>query len=294
MNTDYFLEFTVLAELENYAEAADRLSISESSLSRHIKALETELGVRLFDRTSRTVRINPYGKIFLPYANQFLDMQEKYTSEIAKTRKKAEKSVIISTAYYVDDFLAQFHLYHKDIRVISISNGQTVDRSCDMLRQGMCELVFVIDPQDPGEEFEILPYTTDSYVAVLPTFHPLAKESSVPLSALSDEDYISFKDNSYSDVQLKELCRKSGFEPNITFTADVGSAIASFVRDGIGISLLLKHSISKNLPGGVALVDIEPEAKLNICICYMKNNKLSKPARQILEFTRNIWPDVKG
>ena len=68
MEIEYIKEFVVLAETENYLEAAESLFISQSTLSKHIKIIEKELDVQLFDRTTRKVHLNKYGKMFLKYA----------------------------------------------------------------------------------------------------------------------------------------------------------------------------------------------------------------------------------
>lgn len=64
MEIDYIREFVTLADVGNYMEAADILFISQSTLSRHIKSIEEDLGAPLFDRTTRKVVINDFGKIF--------------------------------------------------------------------------------------------------------------------------------------------------------------------------------------------------------------------------------------
>jgi DNA-binding transcriptional LysR family regulator len=292
MNTEFFLEFTVLADFESYGEAADQLLMSESALSRHIRALEDELGVRLFDRTSRKVRINDYGKIFLPYARKFLAMQQQYSHDLERA-KHSRDTVFVCSFYYIDDFLFGFHTFDNNIGVTSITSGNDKsDRWPDLLRREDCELAFVIDPIDKEREFTIIPFETDYYAAVLPLSHPLAKRKSLSLSALSKENFISFKDI-YGDRHLKELCRKAGFEPKITFNSDTGSAIASFVRDEMGVSILLKKTLSKMNVHGVVLVDFEPETQINVCICYRKTVELSKGAKKLLQFATGIWPEMK-
>lgn len=67
MNTEYLKEFVVLAETKNFGKASDRLYMNQSTLSKHIKSLENELGINLFLRTTRRVELTNYGQTFLPY-----------------------------------------------------------------------------------------------------------------------------------------------------------------------------------------------------------------------------------
>jgi DNA-binding transcriptional LysR family regulator len=292
MNTDFFLEFTVLADFGSYGEAADQLLMSESALSRHIRALEDELGVRLFDRTSRKVRINEYGKTFLPYARQFITMQEQYSHDLERAKHGGD-TVFVCSFYYIDDFLFGFHTFDSSIGVTSINSGNNnSDKWPEFLRQEACELAFAIDPVDKENKLIIIPFETDYYAAVLPTSHPFARRKSLSLSELSGGNFISLKDT-YSDWHLKELCRKSGFEPKIVFNTDTGSAIASFVRDRMGVSILQKKTLSKMNVHGVALVDLDPETKMNVCICYLKTAQLSKGAKRLLQFATETWPGMK-
>ena len=80
MDIDYIHEFVVLAGTGNYMEAADRLFLTQSSLTRHIQKLEADLGVTLFDRTTRRIELNQYGRLFLPYAEQIALLQKDYTT----------------------------------------------------------------------------------------------------------------------------------------------------------------------------------------------------------------------
>ena len=74
MELNHVKEFIALTKTENYLEAAENLFTSQSSLSKHIKSLEAELGTTLFDRTTRQVKLNEAGKVFLKYAQHLIDI----------------------------------------------------------------------------------------------------------------------------------------------------------------------------------------------------------------------------
>ena len=75
MDIEYFREFVILAETKNFWAASERLYIGQSSLSKHIKTLERDLGAPLFERTSRKVELTEFGKLMLPYAQSLGRLQ---------------------------------------------------------------------------------------------------------------------------------------------------------------------------------------------------------------------------
>ena len=93
MDITYLREFVVLAQTGNFMEAADILYSTQSTLSKHIKSIELELGVPLFDRTTRKVRISKFGQLLLPYAKQIAELQDKYTA-ILKSSLETDQEIL--------------------------------------------------------------------------------------------------------------------------------------------------------------------------------------------------------
>lgn len=79
-------EFIVLAQSETFLKAADMLFISQPTLSRHIKNMETELGVSLFERTTRSFKLTKYGDMFLPYARKIVELYGQFSDELVEER----------------------------------------------------------------------------------------------------------------------------------------------------------------------------------------------------------------
>ena len=113
MELKYIREFVSLAETSNYFETAERLFITTSSLSRHIKALEEELGMPLFDRTTRKVVLNRHGRLFLPYAKQFVKIDDDCTMAFEEEAMYSKGAIGIGSipmmkAYGISDILRQY------------------------------------------------------------------------------------------------------------------------------------------------------------------------------------------
>lgn len=80
-------EFLTLSELKNFNSASERLFLSQPTLSRHIKELEDELGVTLFNRSTRRVELTECGQYFLPFAKLIVDAEDEYTVGLAALRR---------------------------------------------------------------------------------------------------------------------------------------------------------------------------------------------------------------
>lgn len=119
MNIDYFREFIVLADCASYIEASERLFIGQSSLSKHIMAMEKELGVPLFERTSRRVVLTSFGRLMLSYANRIVQTQYDYQHALKTEQESAHGRITIGTIsatakYGITNLLTDFK---KNIRI---------------------------------------------------------------------------------------------------------------------------------------------------------------------------------
>lgn len=95
-------EFLILARTENYLEAAELLFVSQPTLSRHIMTLENELGVPLFERTTRYVRLSRYGKMLVPYAQQFLELSGQFNNLLLAEKRAGRCSENFDHSRHVD------------------------------------------------------------------------------------------------------------------------------------------------------------------------------------------------
>src|SRR6476620_4612459 len=128
-----------VAETNSFTRAAKRCLVVQSALSHQIARLEKELGARLFDRTSRQVRLTAAGEVFLPEARQALDAAERARAEVAATAGEVRGRLAVGaipTVAAVDlpAALKEFHLRHRQVR-ISLRSGASEDL-IEGVRQG--------------------------------------------------------------------------------------------------------------------------------------------------------------
>ena len=269
-------------------EAAERLYTTSSSLSKHINALEEEYGVKLFDRTKRTISLNEYGKIFLPYARQMVQLQADVIERLEEKKANWGNILNIGAGYRTFEVAVEFRRkYHIGL---NINEGYDLK---GLLRSGECELAIMINEENKKGELEVLPYKTDHMVLVCHKQHPLAKREKIHIIELCDEDFIMLPDSDKNKPSklLLNACLEAGFTLKTVLRGVVGSQIVDFVAQNMGISLLWGKALVPIMRDEVTTVDVEPATDIDISICYMKNRVLSDAAQKFIEFARSN-PDL--
>lgn len=290
MELDYLREFVVLAQTGNFLEAADTLYIAQSTLSKHIKKIESELGVSLFDRTTRKVSISKYGQLLLPYAKQIVALQDQYTAalqnRLAVERERLTLGSIPALAQYkITDLLADFKSSYPQSTLDVVQAGSEELR--EMLRQGKCELAFIRDTGDQVDDDLVkVPYAVDTMVAVLPATHSLAKWKTIPLRMLADESFLLIEKQTMPYELSIRACEQSGFEPKVAYTDHRLENLFDLVGKGMGVALLMKQLALYVGNPGIAVVDVSPGVSTQISLCYRKGIELSDAAKHLVSRIR--------
>ena len=285
MEINYLREFVVLAQTGNFMEAADRLYSSQSTLSKHIKSIESELGVPLFDRTTRKVSISKFGQLLLPYAKQIAELQDKYTAILQSSLETYREILTLGSIpaleqYHITDVLANF----KKSRPQSTINvvQAVLEEMKEVLRQKKCELAFIRDTGEVDDDLVKIPYAVDTMVAVLPTNHPLAKQETIPLQMLADEDFLLTPKQTVLYRLCIRACEQCGFEPKIAYTDHNLGNLFDLVIKGMGVALVMKQLALYSASPEIAIVDISPCVSTQISLCYLKGVELSDAAKHFV------------
>jgi len=285
MDINYIKEFVMLADMRNFLEASEALFISQSSLSKHIKQLEKELGAALFDRTTRKVSLTEYGATFLPYAKQISTLQYQYTTALLNKSSRIRQTISIGSIpvmapYRITDSIMKFQIENSSFSV-NLIEGESAQLK-EMLRRDACELAFLREMDDSDEEFTKTPYTDDHLAAVLPIRHPLANAEYVNISQLKEENFLFLQPHSLLYELSTKACKDAGFSPNIVFAGKRAENITDLVGKGMGVSLLMRKPVEYLSNSRISIINVSPEIKTYIKIYYKKNAQLSLAARHFI------------
>lgn len=286
MDIEMLQEMVLLMETLSFRETADQMNISQSALTKHIHRIEKELGVSLFDRTTRSVCLNQFGRAYYPYAKQLIQLHQEATTAIASLRNQdaSELRVAFTPAvapYGLVEDLSEFAHQHPEYR-LKITETPYIARA---LKQHQCDLAFSEENDTIDSSMQQTVYCTDHLVIVLPTTHPLAGQDKISIEQLRREPFIFHKDTVgmplLSTRKFFELCRTNGFEPVVATSACYISTILKMVAQGQGISVLHRCRIPQDHPG-IVVAALEPAVYTSTYALYLKKKCLSPAARTFL------------
>lgn len=289
MELSYLREFAALAQTCQFQETADRLFMSQSSLSKHIKTIEKELGGELLTRSTRRVELSELGRAFLPYAQQIAQLQEEYTltllPDIQERNRKVTMGVVpLVTFYWMKGFMSYFSQRFPEYNVEFLERSD--DNLREMLRRGECDIIIACEaPDDSDQEFRSAPYAYDSLVAVLPENHPLAHRES-----LTAEDIAP-----YPLIHLGNTNMTRYLEPIIqipSYVASRGAMLMDMVSRGMGVGILTYHAFKHFKEPGVCGVDLCPPLKIHLnLLCVKQKRKNALILSSILDYMRTKEKD---
>jgi DNA-binding transcriptional LysR family regulator len=217
--------FLAVAEELHFGRAAQRLHIVQSAVSQQLRRLERELGVDLFDRTTRTVRLTEAGHRLVPHARRVLAAVAEARAAIDELRAERTGTVRLGSSTglgsRLETILAEFARLAPHAQLELVAGD--VETRLKQVRSGELDGALVRGERtDP--ELEFLPLWQDALVAALPARHGLAVRETVDLAALADLPLriASRSRNPALHDLITRCCREAGFEPSLgpEFTSD--------------------------------------------------------------------------
>lgn len=276
--------FRVAGRLQHVTRAAEQLGTSQPALSRALARLQSELGVQLFRRAGRSIRLTTSGERFLARVEQALGEIDNGRRELADL-KAADRGVVslgfLRTlgARYIPELVRRFGLRHPGVKFSFVQNNSAEIEA--QLERGELDLVFVAVPPGRGG-FEWARVADQEFVLIVPHSHRLARRRRVRLQEVADEPFISFKPGHAIREMTHGLCKAAGFAPAISFEADDSSSMPGFVAAGFGVAIVPPEAAK--YADVVSLKITEPSARRAIGVAWAKGRYLSASARLFRDF----------
>ncbi|KAA5835011.1 LysR family transcriptional regulator [Saccharopolyspora hirsuta] len=273
-----------VAETGSFTRAAQRCFVVQSALSEQIARLESELGVRLFERTSRRVQITPAGEGFLGPAREALAAAERARSEAVARSSEIRGSLVIGsiaplTAVNLPDLLAAYRERHPAVRVTLRSS--LVRDQLQQVRERTCDVAFVdIGPGELPRGFAGRVLRNDDLVAIVPRGHRLAGAAEVTPAQLAEEDMVDMPLRSGIRGHNDAAFAAAGVTRNVAFEADTTAMLEQLVARGLGLGVVFA-AVAARMPtvDSVPTVGIAPRTVQAVSLA----SGISPAARAFLE-----------
>jgi LysR family transcriptional regulator, transcription activator of glutamate synthase operon len=273
----------------SFTGAAEELAIAQPALSQQIAGLERELGVRLFERTNRRVRLTDAGAAFAARAERILSDLAAASEEMSAFAGGLRGRVTVGTyqsfaEYSLPKLLGRFHAAHPGVE-IALREG-IADALLARLRAGSLDaFVGHLDESRDASDLRAEPLFEDELVIATAARHRLAARGRVRIEELRDEPFVIFRPGSASTDRLYRLTRGAGFEPRVSFESEDTMTVRSLVAEGLGVALY-PRSLG-NTPGpNVALLSVEPERVMRTMSLVTRDAPYGPAASGFIAFIR--------
>jgi DNA-binding transcriptional LysR family regulator len=286
--------FQTVARLEHMTKAAEELRIAQPSLSKTIARLEEDLGVPLFDRNGRKIKLNAYGKVFLERVERAFHELSEGKREIKDLAGLSQESITLAVSIprILPDLLGSFLSRYPHVRFQQfLESTSLMKRQLEDLEIDFCISSVPLE----GAELVWEPLMTEEIFLMVPPGHRLAKRNRVYLHEVKNESFISMNTGFGFRDLTDGFCRAAGFVPHISFEGDEPGVIGDLVRQGLGIAFVPALTLLWNSASSLRRLRImEPKCQRTIGLGWSKRRYLSSAARQFRQFVIEYFSNISA
>ncbi|SPE33287.1 Transcriptional regulator, LysR family [Candidatus Sulfopaludibacter sp. SbA3] len=247
--------FLAVAETLHFSKAAERLGIAQPPLSQQIKRLEQILGHRLFDRTTRGVKLTLAGQLLAERARSTIEKVHDDITQVRRLGRGEEGTLTVgfSGSVMFTELPAAIESYRRRYPKVELRLRELVTAAqLSALLDGTLDLAFLRDG-DTTEGVQVSTLLKECYLAVLPESHRLARKRQLHVRDLQPEPFVFFarRMGPLAFDRTITCCERNGFRPNIVQDAPQWPTLVRLVAAGLGVSLAPACVANVAIPGAV-------------------------------------------
>lgn len=274
--------FAAVAEELSFSSGADKLYISQSAVSKYIRHLETELGVCLFDRSRRQIRLTPAGEQLLPQVKVLLSQYRHMLESLQENTALHIAMLPVADSYGFAQLLADFSAQdpgqglqleeRQNLAILSLLEKNQLDGA-------FCRLL----PPYPKSRNCILFRREQLVLLVADEGQP---EDRVELSRYRDRRFLFLDQGTGLWEASMNLCLEAGFRPDICYTGSARGNITRLVRENAGVALLAEGVAAQCLQEGIRMVHLEHSAESQLVFLCSQNGSTLPGMARLMAFLR--------
>lgn len=285
--------FQLVADGETVTDVAHEYAISQPGLSRALARLEDEVGVGLFYKRGRILRLTQAGAVFKRHVDQVLHglddglaaLDELADPETGHVRIGFQLSL---GTWLIPTLIRRFSEQHP---AVNFTLKHIDDASQSMVITGEADLEFTSRrPDDPAVEWRWV--LSQPLALAVPPEHHLAGAAGVALESVHDEPFIALHRHWHLRDRADELCQRAGFAPRVRFELDDLPGVHGFVAAGLGVAIVPQVPHEADETANRLLRIADSEARRNIGVAWSRERRLLPSAAVFLDFARAAAPSL--
>ncbi len=286
--------FCRVASLKSFSKAAEDLFLTQPTVSGHILSLEQSLSLRLFDRTSREVRLTKAGEVFLKYASKILSSRKDLLNALSEFSQGIRGELFLGAStipgeYILPGVVGDFKKGHPHF-ILSLKIADSKEIIQDVLQEdvefGMIGAKF----DHPSLHFE--KYEEDEIIVVASSDHPLVGKKRVHVEELLREPWIIREEGSGTQMAVEKALRKKGKslkQFNVVMEMGSTSSVKEGVKAKLGLAFISRQAVEEELDRGLlSRIGVEGIDAISrqIYIVLHKGRTLSPIGMEFLRFLK--------
>lgn len=280
--------FCTLSRLKNFTRTAEELHVSQPSVTKAIKSLETELKLTLIDRRQKHVTLTNEGKAFLLHAEQIMKSVEDTYRDMERFQLEKQGTVHFGIppmveAYLFPDLFTSFKAMYPDMNLDVREYGDSTE-VMEKADSGELDFGIIFSSRGDTKDNQMLIMTDNMSLCVSPEL-PLARKENISFDDLKNEHFIMQQSNTYQYQHVYERCVERGYIPDILLCTTQLKTIKQLVGNRLGISVL--PDFVTNEETIFVRRQLTPPLKVNICLYWGRNKQLSDMDKRFLDFIKH-------
>lgn len=285
--------FHTVARLLNFTKAGEQLHMTQPAVTFQIRQLEEQFNTRLFDRTHNKVTLTEAGKQVYMYADRILKLYEDMTHSITEMTGDVSGGVSLGASTTIAEYMlplliGKFKVKYPDVNIsLKESNSEDI---IAMVENNVVDLA-IVEGSVNNKNLIVEQCRVDPLVVIMPNNHGLAKESMLHVKDVLDHPFICRESGSGTQEAITNYIEQQspGSILNVCFELSSPEAIKGAVEAGMGISIVSRASIDKELRlGTLTAVELSPKLERPFSFVRQRYKFKSRAADELLDFAQEF------
>ena len=285
--------FMAVAQEESFSRAAEKLGVSQPTLSTAVKKMEEELCVQLFYSFNRKQLLTDEGARLMEGASKIMETYQETVENVTNFSETSSGIVKLGLsplfgACFFGDILPNFSEAYPNIKINIIEDGaKKID---ELVEKGEVDIAVTLSASRPPS-FDCCHFSTQRNVALLHKSHPLSNAETLTVAELREEPFAIFNQDFILHHQIIAACHAAGFRPKIAVLSSQWDFMVELVSKNRAVSILPKPVLERHSYPDIRYIPLTDSLKYwDVVLAWNKEKYMPKPCRLFLEYIQQHLP----